>query len=206
MSATLFRTFYVNWLEKRFQLSDTNGGELVLPPFVKYECIPFKFIIVAPDTDQLSWGKIPVDNLALEVTISQDLDDTTPLAAQTSWSKDITEQSFYGELDLNTALMNAYVGTSEQVTPRLSIVLKEGTARTTIWQGPIVVNGSITVPTYTSPDPLQRYLTADEIDAQYVRWVNAPGRQLILVSEGNIKSVTHGVTDGGAVITQVESV
>lgn len=203
MAATLFRTFTVNWLDKRLQLSPENGGELVFPPLNKYECIPLKFFIVAQDVDQLTFGKLPLDNLSLVVTINDAYDDTTPLVQQTSWTKDLAEQSFYGELDLNTALFNAYMGTNAVMNPKMSIMLTEGTARSEIWQSVITVIGSITPPAYVSPDPLQRYLTADEIEAMFVKYINVAGRQLTLTSPGNVQQRILGVTDGGTPIDQI---
>lgn len=203
MAATLFRTFTVNWLEKRLQLSPDNGGELNFPALNKYECVPFKFYIVAQDPGQLTWGKLPLDNLSLTVTINDSLDDSTPLVQQTVWAKDLTENSFYGELDLNTALFNTYMGTSAEKNPMMSIILTEGTARSEIWMSTITVKGSVLTPTYTSPDPLQRYLTADEIEALFVKFVNVAGRELTLTSPGNIKQRILGVTDGGSPIDQI---
>lgn len=204
MAATLFRTFYINWLEKRFQLSNTNGGELVFTNLNKYESIPFKFIIVQPDSDYITYSVVPIDNLALTVSINDTYDDSTPLASQSSWTKDLTDNSFYGELDLNTSGMNTYMGSAGDVkNPLMSIILSEGTARSVIWLNTIQVKGSILPPTYTSPDPLLRYLTADELDAQYVKFINAPGRQITLTSPLNLKQEIFGVTDGGTSIQTI---
>ncbi len=204
MAATLFRTFYINWLEKRLQLSNTNGGELLFPTLNKYESVPFKFIIVQPDPDYLSYSVVPIDNLALTVAINDAYDDSTPLVSQGSWTKDLTDNSFSGELDLNTAGMNTYLGTAGAImNPYMSIVLSEGTARSVIWQNTIQIKGSVIPPTYTSPDPLLRYLTADEMDAQFVKFINAPGRQLTLTSPGNLKQEVFGVTDGGTSINTI---
>jgi hypothetical protein len=193
----------VNWLEKRFQLSDTNGGELVIAPFNKYESLPLKFFVVQPDEAGLTWSKVPLDNLSLLVTINDTLDDATPLVSQSSWSKNLTEDSFYGELDLNTAGMNSYMSTDTFKTPYMSIVLTEVTARTVIWQDTIIVKGSLTPPSYTSPDPLARYYTADEMDNTFVKFYNNPGRTITLVSEGNTYEIVHGVTDGGTAVAQI---
>lgn len=189
----------MNWLEKRLQISNQNGGGLNFPPLAKYECIPFKWIIVATDPDALTYGKIPIDNLSLLVTIADVFDDATPLAQYGAWTKDLTEQSFYGELDLNTPAMNTFLGSSAQTQAKFSIILTEGTARTEIWQSDITIRGSVVAPAYTSPDPLTRYLSADEIESQFVKFYNAPGRDVTFVSPSNLKARTiGGVTDGGS--------
>lgn len=203
MAATLFRTFTVNWVEKRLQLSPDNGGELNFPALNKYECVPFKFYIVEQDPGQLTWGKLALDNLSLVVTINDTLDDSTPLVQQNTWAKDLTDNSFYGELDLNTALFNAYMAGSASMTPTMSIILTEGTARSEIWMSTITVKGSVLTPTYVSPDPLQRYLTADEIEALFVKFINVAGRELTLTSPGGIQQRILGVTDGGTPIDQI---
>lgn len=193
--ATLFRTFYINWVQKRFQLSDTNGGQLVFPPLNKYEVIPFKFFIVQPDPGQITFSKVPLDNLSLTVTINNTYDDSSPLVQQASWTKDLTEHSFTGELDLNTADFNSYMGSSAVMTPLLSFLLTEGTARSEILQSIVTINGSLVPPTYTAPNPLQRFYTADEMDALFVKFINAPGRELTLTSPGNLKQRIFGIGD-----------
>lgn len=198
--ATLFRTFAINWLEKRLQNSVENGGEMNFPDLQKYECIPFKFYIVETDPDLTHWSKIAIDSLGLKVTISADFDSPTPLAQQTVWTKDTDDRSFYGELDLNTALMNAYMGTSEYREPYIQMQLTEGTANTVVWQKKIKIKFSLTTPTSVSPDPSKRYLDADEIDATYARYINAAGKTITFTSPGNVQQREIGVTDGAGAI------
>lgn len=201
--ATNFKNLWVNWEEKRLQQSDLNGGDFVLPDFMKYEEVPFRVRILERDPAGVpeGWAIVSVAPFTLAITINDTLDDASPLADQQVWVPDTTLNKFEGVLQLNTPAMNAYVGSAISVNAYFQITLSQGGGQPTpIYQRPIKILNSVNQPTTTSPDVTKVYRTADESDLVYLTAIGKPGQfRAELSPSGNYARYT-GVDDGGAPI------
>lgn len=203
--ALVFRNFTVNWASKILQESHLSGAEIILPAFFKYELVPIKLRIVEPDPGIVPEGYalISVAPLTLKISINDTLDDASPLATQSTWAKDTALNEFSGTLDLNTAALSAYVGSSASVTAYIQIEVVEGTTAHILYQAQVTIKNSVTQPTTSSPDPTNTYRTAAESDGLYLKAVNGAGIQLTLISpSGNYQRII-GVDDGGAAIDEI---
>lgn len=205
--ATAYRNTFLNWVEKRLQQSLVNGGEFVLPNWHKYESVPLRFYLVEPEIESAGpdeFARVDISNLSLRVTVNDTLDDATPLAEQQTWTKDSSQNTFAGQLDLNTAAMNAYVGSSASVNAYLQVAVSEtGGVWRVVYQRTITIENSVAQPTTTSPDPTKTYRTAEESDGLYLTPVMRAGIQLVAISPDGTKQRIWGVDNAGAPIDQV---
>ncbi len=203
--ATAWRKLFVNFPDKKLQVSDMNGGSVQLSSFTKYETVPIQVVLVEPDltSSRLDrFNRIDISPLSLSVAINSVYDSAAPLALLTVWSKDETENVFSGELALNTALLNTYLGSDSTKTAYLEIEVQEGTARTKVFIGQITLQNAVTQVSSVAPTPNDEYYTKAQIVAQFVPRVMEAGGQLTITSPGNLKQRVIGVDDGGNAIDQ----
>src|SRR5262245_48659 len=204
--ATAYRNTWLNWIERRLQISELNGGEFVFPRFYKYESVPLQIYLVQPDDGGAgpeSFSRVDISNLALRITVNDSYDDPTPLAEQATWGKDTAQNAFYGVLDLNTSGCNAYVGSATTVSAYIQIAVSEtGGVWRVVYQRQITVENSVAQPTSTSPDPQKNYRTAEESDGLYLSGLNRPGLEITLLSPSANWSLTIGIDDNGTVRMQ----
>lgn len=208
MTAT--RKLFVNWLTKLLQVSDSNGGVVTLPEFNKYENVPFEIVIVEPDTSAIGpprWARIDISNLSLGVAINDTYDDASPLAYQNTFTKDEESNTFTGSLNLNTAALNAWLGSSDSKTGYFEVELQESSDNTSkIYQVAVLVKNSVLQVGATVPSPTDEYYTKAQADQQFVKPVGVAGAQITLTSPGNIYQRILGVTDDGQPIDQIIAV
>ncbi len=207
MAATANRRIFVNWEKKRLQTSDKNAGEFTFPNFIKYETIPLEICIVESDLSGArieSFRRVDVSPLSISIAISETLDDATPLVYQNVFTKDEDLNVFRGELAMNTALMNAYIGASTgTLSAWIEIEMQEGTARSKIYVAQITLQNSVTTAASAVPIPTDEYLTKAQQNAQFVQKVMPAGEQVTMTSpSGNYQRV-FGVGDGGEAIDQI---
>ena len=206
MAATAVRRLFVNWWTKQLQISDRNSGPFVLPAFQKYETVPFEIVIVEPAVEAAGlsrFNRVDISNLSISVAVNDTFDSATPLAYQPTWAKNEDENVFSAELELNTALVNAYIGSSDSKTPYFEIEVQEGTARSKIFQASITLKNSVTTVSPAAPTPLDEYYTKQQAEAQFIRKVMGAGEQITMVSpSGNYLRIL-GVGDAGEPIDNI---
>ena len=203
--ATAFRRLFVNKETKTLQVSDTNGGPFILPYFNKYETIPLSVVIVEPDYTAVGinrFGRVDISPLSLKVAIHSGYDTASPLTEQTTWTKDETLNTFEGELPMNVAAMNTFIGSSATIAAVFEIEWSEGTARSKIVL-PCILQNAVTQPGSAGPAATTEYYTKPETNAQFVAKIMPAGEQITITSPGNVYQRIIGVDDGGNVIDQV---
>ena len=203
MAATANRRIFCNWFTKKLQLSDMKSGEFVFPVFNKYETVPFEIVIVEPDLTGArieSYSRVDISNLSLSIAIHSGFDTATPLAYQTTFTKNEETNVFSGELALNTTAMNAYIAAQSSASAYLEIEIQEGTARSKIYLGQITLQNAVTQVSSTAPVPIDEYFTKSQTSAQFVQKVMPAGEQLTITSPGGTYQRIIGVDDGGAAI------
>jgi hypothetical protein len=196
--AGLARKLFVNWHNKTLQLSDASATPVDPPIFQKYETVPLCVAIVQPCDP---WGpnnfeRLDVTNISLKVAINDTLDDATPLAEQATFTKNTNDNTFEGNLILNTAGFNTWIGSSATKEAYLEIEATEGVApRTKIYSKAITVKGSVLQPTTTSPDPTREYYTKGEMDGLFVQFRLQPGQTISIPNPANTHERVLGCTD-----------
>jgi hypothetical protein len=207
--ATAYRNTYLNWVERRLQIGEFNGGEFVFPTFYKYESVPLRVHLLEPNSAALGpdeFSRVDISNLALRVTINNTLDDATPLAEQQTWTQDASQNTFMGVLDLNTAGMTAYIGAAASMPAYVQIAVSEtGGVWRVVYQRAITIENSVAQPTTTSPDPTKTYRTAEESDGIYLQPQMRPGIQLVAISPNELFQRVWGVDNNGTAIDQILS-
>lgn len=200
MPASAARQLFVNFLSKTLQISDLNGGAFLLPKFNKYEAVPFEIVIVKPDG--LRFSRLDVSALSLGVAINDSFDSATPLAYQNTWTKDEVLNVFSGELNLNTAALNSYLGASETKTAYFEITMSEGTARSVIFIASVTLQNSVTQSGAVTPSPVDEFYTKAQADSQFVRKIEDGFITVTSKPLGTYQRVI-GVDDGGTPIDQI---
>lgn len=203
MSATATRKLFVNFQTKSLQISDRNGGVFVLPPFNKYETVPLEIVLVELDTAAAGlprYRRMDISNLSISVAINDAFDTATPLAYQSTFTKDEELNVFSGELSLNTVAMNFYMGSAETGSPYFEIEIQEGTARNKIYTAIVTIQNAVTQVGSAIPTPADEYLTKAQQVAQFVQKIMPASEQLTFTSpSGNWQRIV-GVDDSGAPI------
>lgn len=198
--AGLARKLFVNWHKKSLQLSDESESPVQPPIFQKYETVPLEVVIVEPCDP---WGhddfrRIDITGVSLTVSINDTLDDATPLASQSSWTKDTSRNTFTGELSLNNSGMNTYIGSAATKAAYLEIEVREGASATVkIYSAEITLKGSVVQLTSTAPSPAAEYLTRAQMEGLFVQFRNGAGKTITLVSPDGSTQRVIGANDDG---------
>lgn len=203
--ATATRKLFVNWFTKTLQVSDRNGGIVVLPTFNKYEVIPLEIVIVEPDTSAVgppTFVRVDISNLSLAVALNDTLDDASPLAYQNSFTKDETTNTFAGTLSLNTAALNAWL-TSDSLSAYFEIEVQEGSNVSKIYLQTVTVKKSVAQVGATVPSPVDEYYTKAQANAQFLQPISPAGVQHTITSPGAVYVRIIGVTDDGVPVDQI---
>lgn len=161
---SLARKLFINWHTRKRQRTDqaTAGDVVDTLRFLKYESVPFEICIIEPDPEggPNDFLRVDVTDLSLKVAINDTLDDAAPLAEQTSWAKNTANNTFTGNLNLNTGAMNSYI--TGDKTPYFEAEVSDSTgARFKVISEVCSVGIGVLQTTTTSPDPAKVYLELD---------------------------------------------
>lgn len=192
------RQLVIDVSTKTLVLSDKRVEPYLLPPFAKYEKIPFDVVLIKPDPDvRGQWQRLEVADISLTISMHSSLDTASPFVQQATWTKDTSLNTLSGTLDLNTSACNTYVGSNSEVTAyfEVSYIDGDGSRQKAYFASVRIVN-AVTQPTSTSPDPAQEYLTAQQCFNLFLKQYNDPGVTCTFVSGSGTITRTLGVTDG----------
>lgn len=200
------RKIFAHWGNKLLQFSDFNGGVITLPPFNKYENVPFEIVIVEDDVTAVGppkFSRVDISPLSMSIALNDTYDVATPLAYQNTFAKDEIFNVFSGSLSLNTSALNTWLGSSTYKDGIFEIEIQEGSNVSKIYQATVRVNNSVAQVGATVPSPADEYYTKAQADQQFVKPVGDAGRQVTLTSPGNVYQRIFGVDDNGQPIDQI---
>jgi hypothetical protein len=181
------KKIFWNWFANTIHLTDKSAAEVPAGfwDFYKYGSRSLTIGIIEPafPYGPNSFARVDITALALSASISSTLDNATPEAEQTSWTKDTTNMTFSGTLELNTAPMNGFIGSSDSLTAyfQLKITGSEGAEP---FRRTVNLKQSATKPATTAPDAIKIYPTLDEVLGMCLPRVLGPGESLVL-QDGN---------------------
>lgn len=204
MTAT--RKLFVNWLTKKLQVSDSNGGIVTLPNFNKYENVPFEIVIVEPDNSSVgrqAFSRVDISALSMSMSLHSGFDTASPLAYQNTFAKDESTDTFSGSLSLNTVALNAWIGSSESKSGYFEIEIQEGANVSKIYLAGITVQNAIAQVGAVVPSPVDEYFTKPQVVAQFLPRFAEAGTQITLTSPDGTRQRIIGIGNGGELIDQV---
>jgi hypothetical protein len=137
------------------------------------------------------------------MAINDTLEDSTPLAEQTSWSKNTSTNVFSGTLNLNTSAMNTYISATK--APYFELEVSDGTNRVKILQEVCAVAQSLLPVTTTSPDPSRVYLDYNENMGIFVPRVMGNGESITIPSPNGAYQRILGCNDDGTRRDDIEA-
>jgi hypothetical protein len=204
---SLARKLFINWHTKKRQRSDqgTSGDYVDRLSFLKYENAPFEVVIVepVPSGNINAFVRVPVTDLSMKMAINDTLDDSTPLAEQTTWTKNSANNTFTGLLDLNTGLMSAYITADK--TPYFEIEITDSAgARVKILSEQCDVRMGVLTTTTVSPDPSKVYLELDVATGLFI--AKELGDQETITFRNGIYRRQIGVNPDGSPLDNLYSV
>jgi len=199
----LSRKLFINWHTRSRQRSDVSGAPDVVDTleFAKYENVPLTIVLVEPDPDTPgpnNFVRVDITDLSLKVVINDTTDDGTPLVEQTTWTKNTADSTFTGYLNLNTAAMNSYVGSTDRtVYFEVETTDSAGARVKVLTEDDCSVIVGVAQTTTTAPDAAKIYLSMDEMIGLFARRVMGPGESIRFVDANGVAVRTIGVNADG---------
>lgn len=189
-------------------LVNFNGSASSIPGLFQGNTQDFEITFVDPPTSlQGSYTKADVGTDGLRVAIGQTPTGTaggpTPLAIQTSWTWSSSNKNFSASIALNTTDIDSYIGTAASKSAYFEVNLTTGGNRITILQTQFTLFAVVDEQTSTTPATGDRYLTAAESIAAFVKFINDNGATIVLKSPGGIYGREIGVADDGSAIDNI---
>lgn len=179
----------------------SDNGDFTLPSLVQYGSYALKVYPVYPTkTFPPVFAKVDISGMTLTAGIGARAGNESLLAYQGTFSLNTTDRYFYANLDCNTSEMNTAIGTLDSISTYFELRLTEsGVARVT-YQTPVKVYGAVDHVTAggSLPTAAANYLTREECEAMFVKWVNAAadaGKTITLISPDGTHQRIIGVND-----------
>jgi len=186
-------------------LVDFEGTAVSIPALFQGDTQPFEISILDP-TGQLQnpYAKVDVGSLTLRVSVGQTPTGTaggpTPLALQTTWTWDSTNQQFEGEIALNTAGITSFIGTASERTAYFEVKLDDGGELDTVLQLQFTLKAVVDENATEAPALTETFLTFAQSDARYVKFANnTNGATIRLRSPNGTYELELGCNDDGSV-------
>lgn len=120
-----------------------------------------------------------------------------PLAGPVVMTWDPVNQYFTGDLALNTANIDSFLGGSPIKTAYFEVTLTGNAARETILQATFNLKATVDESSSNAPAPTNQYLTSTETAAQFMPLKGAPGQTFIMVSPNGVYQTEFGVDNSG---------
>lgn len=185
---------------RRAVVGSANAGSVVIPVFYQEDNIALEihFLKSNPAGSAINpYSVVPVAGLVLTVKIGL-LSDGTINASQTVFAADTINQILTGTLNLNTAKTVADFTASVTDIPRtLEFQLGDGVGTITSLQVPVTIKKELIVAGNPVVLPTDQYYTQAQMDALFVKFVNAAGKTITLTSPTTGKQRIVGENDDG---------
>ena len=207
-------TLYIDVQNKELVKGLYDKSAFQLPALFHEDSFDLKIYLLQPTGDSAApFSKVDIDALGMKVGIGS-TDDL--LTLQTTWTKDTSDDSFSGELELDTTEMVAAFSGKDTLNKIFEVEITNGAKRDTVLQIPvsldkdIIREASLETTSYSPPsalhtnlmDVLQDSTTNDIVDAGSnkveVRVIESG------LSLGNIGG-TLGVAKGGTGLSELGS-
>jgi hypothetical protein len=169
------------------------GSVASLPSLFQGNSRDLQITVLDPtgDLGGTPFSKVDCGSNSLRVSIGDTPTGTsggpTPIALQTVFTWDATLLQFTGSLALNTAAIDAFIGTAASKRAYFEVNIIDAGNRITILQVTFTIFAVVDEATSTAPTPTDSYYTADESDSRYVKHVFAAGETILMVSADGTK-------------------
>lgn len=195
---------YNDVIGKRLVLGLSNAGEFTLPDFAQGDGITMRYFPCRPTYSARPpfFSLVDVSGLSLRVGVGPRAGASALLAAQNTWTPVAASGYLEATLDLNTTEMNTAVGVLDSINSYVEIRLNDGAERL-VYQAQVKVVAAVIGPTGASdlPESVDSYYTRNELDALFVKWVNASvaarGKSITLTSASGAAQRIIGVSNDG---------
>lgn len=184
------------------------GRVTAMPSLFQSNSQRFEIVIVEPTGSiQTPYADIDCTGLSLRISVGETPTGTaggpTVKAFQIlTWDAD--EECFIGDLALNTAAIDSYLGAlSEKSGTYFEANLVEGSDRSTILQTTFTLKAVVDEGSSTVPTPTDQYPTLVEADARYAQKSMPAGEVLQITSSLGTYTRILGVDEGGNRIDEV---
>ena len=170
-------------------LVDIGGTPTAIPPLFQSNVTQIEVCVVSPpEFINSAYTKLDMSAFGLRIAVGDTPTGTaggpTPMALQDTFTWDATHRVFTGQLALNTAAVDSYLGALASRQAYFEINLTSGGGRETIFQSTFTLKAILDEIGSVAPGPEDQYLTAAEIEALYA--LAAPANASYKFVNGNI--------------------
>jgi hypothetical protein len=185
-----------------------QAGVLSIPGLFQSNTLTLRIQIVDPTGDFTApYSIVDLNGIGLRASVGDTptgaAGGPAPLALQDTFVWDAVNKWFSADIALNTAAIDAFLGSAAAKTAYFEINLTGGANRTTILQATFTLKAVVDELGSTVPAPTDQYLTKAESVALFAKRVNDPGVRIVLVSPSGTYGRELGVDDAGNAIDNV---
>lgn len=179
----------VDWLAKEARYWNNKGARLVFPSFFEADIMPMRIQLIEPDTTNSDkWIAVANEDLALYAALTSE-DGATLLADQGTWTKNASDNSFTGTLNLSGSDLNTWLSTSASKTALFGLrVTGTGGDITTILKEQVTVKSTITGAAGTGVSPGLTALSLEIARQLFVPKQGEAGGTITLLSQDGTRS------------------
>lgn len=191
------RKLFFDWLNKSLLVSDAVPRPYALPKFIQYETVGMDVVILEPDPNlEGNFNRLDIDNVSLTVTLNDTLDDASPLVQQATWTKNLSTNTFSGDVALNTAAFNTFMD-ADSKTAWLEVEIAEGSQKHRVYLAQVTCVRGVAQDTSTAPAPVTEYLTVAQGTGMFVQFNNEAGASILLKSQDGLHgTILYTANDG----------
>lgn len=194
---------YVDIIGNKLVKSTDNSDEFQFSSIFQGSTLQLRVFPVRPTNRSIApfYSKEDISNLTLRIVVGPRSGAEDIKAAQYTWSKNLTDHYFYGDLELNTVEMEAAIlAAGDTYTTYLEIQLGNAGVYRTVAQKQITITSTVKDPS-SAPTPVPgapaALSLADALAIFILKRGNA-GDTITLVSPDGTRERILGVTNDGA--------
>lgn len=193
---------YNDIVNNRMVVAKTDPTPFQIPQWYQYSQIGIRYYPLRPVGVTLPpyFSNVLLASLTLQIAIGPRAGVEALLANQATWTKQYSADGsgtgyMYGTLDLNTAQMNAAMGSFDSIDSYLEVYLSDNGVPRPVFQSPIRIISTVITPGGGAalPTPAVTYYTKAEMDALFVKFFGNPnGSTVTLPSPDGASGVIIG--------------
>jgi hypothetical protein len=193
---------YVDTQNRRLVRSNTNASDVSFPNLIQGETPTVQLYFLDPTNGSQAnpFSYVGLSGATLKLAIingSPTGGADTAIANQETWST--ISGGFSSTLNCATVGISNALGSGSSLSGTVEIeVTESGGTPVKYFQGAATIKSAVIDSSTNTPTPVSSYLTANEVNAGYLKFVNAPGVVVRFVSPSGVWARDIGVNDDGS--------
>jgi hypothetical protein len=182
-----------------------QGSITNLPPLFQSNVPTLQISVVDPINSLGSYSLVDLNGYSMRVAVGPDptgaAGGPAVLALQDTFVWNAAGKYFQGDLPLNTAAIDTYIGALDQRQAWLEVNVTGPSGRDTILQlGNLVLKAVVDELASVAPNPVDQYFTKSEVLALFALKLGKPGDRILFVSADGTATRELGVNNDKSAI------